>query len=142
LKKRPLAPPRITGAGDADGDVGLAGAGAADQHEVALLSQEAAAGELPHEGLVDRRAVEDELVDLLGHRQPGDGDLVLDRAGLLLGELGGQEVADHPLGLVLPFHRGGDDLVVGGPHAEELEVAHGGHDRASLHHPLALLRLS
>ena len=76
------------GAGDADGEVGLAGAGAADQDEVALLGEEAAAGEVAHQGLVDRRAVEDELVDLLGQRQPGDGDLVLDRAGLLLGELG------------------------------------------------------
>ena len=69
------------GAGDADGEMGLAGAGAADQHEVALLGEEAAAGEVADEGLVDRRAVEGEVVDLLAHRQPGDGDLVLDRAG-------------------------------------------------------------
>ena len=112
------------GAGDGDGDVGLAGAGAADQHDVALLREEAAAGEVAHQGLVDRRAVEVEVVDLLGQRQLGDGDLVLDRAGLLLGELGRQQIADDPLRLVLPLHGGGDDLVVGGPHAEELEVAH------------------
>ena len=61
---------------------------------------------------------------------------------LLLGELGGQQVAHHALRFVLPLHRGGDDLVVGRPHAEELELAHRGHDPASLHHPLALLRLS
>ena len=44
------------GAGDGDGDVGLAGAGAADQHDVALLLEEAAAGEVAHQRLVDRGA--------------------------------------------------------------------------------------
>ena len=38
------------GAGDADGEVGLAGAGAADQDEVALLGEEATAGEVVDEG--------------------------------------------------------------------------------------------
>ena len=74
--------------------------------------------------VVDRGAVEDELVDVLGQRQPGDGHLVLDRARLLLGDLGREQVADDPLRLVLALHRGGDDLVVGGPHAEELQLAH------------------
>ena len=36
-----------------------------------------------------------------------------------------EQVADDPLRLVLALHRGGDDLVVGGPHAEELQLAHG-----------------
>ena len=34
--------------------MGLAGAGAADQHDIALLGDEAAAGEVVDEGLVDR----------------------------------------------------------------------------------------
>ena len=131
--------------------MGLAGAGAADQHEVALLGEEASAGEVADQGLVDRRGVEDELVDVLGHRQPGDGDLVLDGTGLLLGELGSEQVAHDPLGFVLALHRGSDDLVSGRSHAvardahlrcDELEVAHCRHDRAALHHLLALLRLS
>ena len=46
------------GAGDGDGEMGLAGAGAADQDDVALLGEEAAAGEVAHQRLVDRRAVE------------------------------------------------------------------------------------
>ena len=54
------------GAGDADRQVGLAGARAADQHQIALMRKEAAAGELAHQRFVDRRVGESELVDLLG----------------------------------------------------------------------------
>jgi hypothetical protein len=128
--------------GDADREMGFAGTSAADQHEIALVSQEAAASEVVHQRLVDGRAVEDELVDLLGEGQLGDGDLVLDRTRLLLGDLGREQVADDPLRLVLPLHRGRDDLVIGCLHAEEFQSAHGGQDLGSLHHPLALLRLS
>jgi hypothetical protein len=81
-----------------------------------------AAGEAAHQGLVDRRALEPEVVDVLGQRQLGDRHLGLDRARLLLGDLGRDEVADHPLRLVLALHRRGEDL-------------------GTLHHAL-LLRLS
>ena len=81
-----------------------------------------------HQRLVDRRALEGELVDVLGERQLGDGDLVLDRARLLLGDLGLEQVADDALRLVLALHRRGDDLVEGGLHAVELELAHGVED--------------
>jgi len=64
--------------------MGLAGSGSADQDDVALLGEEAAAGEIANEGLVDRRVFEDEVVGVLGERQPGDRHLVLDRARLLL----------------------------------------------------------
>ena len=85
----------------------LAGAGSADQHDVALMRQEVAAGEIAHQDLVDRRAGEVEVVDILGQRQLGDGDLVLDRARLLLGDLRGQQVANDALRLVLALDRGG-----------------------------------
>ena len=42
--------------GNGDGKMCLAGAGPADQHGVALLGDEAAAGEVVDERLVDRRA--------------------------------------------------------------------------------------
>lgn len=42
--------------GDGNGQVGFACAGAADQHDVALLGDEAAAGEVIDERLVDWRA--------------------------------------------------------------------------------------
>ena len=62
-----------------DGKVGFASAGAADQHGVALLGDEAAAGEIIDQGLVDGCAFELEVVEVLGKRQLGDGELVLDR---------------------------------------------------------------
>ena len=61
-----------TGAGsdaasrDSDGQMGLAGARSADQDDVALLGDEAAAGEIIDKRLVDRRAVELEVSDVLG----------------------------------------------------------------------------
>ena len=69
-----------TASGDGDGQMGLAGAGAADQHDVALLGDEAAAGEIIDKRLIDRRAVELEVGDVLCKRQLGDGELVFDRA--------------------------------------------------------------
>ena len=68
-------------------------------------------------------------------------DLILDRTGLLLGDLGGEQIADDALRLVLALHRRGDDLVEGGLHAKELELAHGGENLGAFRHT-ALLRLS
>src|SRR5215467_10824530 len=48
--------------------MGLAGAGSPDQHGVALLGDESAAGKLIDEGLVDRRTAELEVVEVLGER--------------------------------------------------------------------------
>ena len=70
-----------------DGEMGLAGSGSADQHDVALLGDEAAAGEVFDQGLVDGRAGELEVGQVFGEREPGDGELVLDRARLLLADL-------------------------------------------------------
>jgi hypothetical protein len=89
--------------GDGDGKMGFAGAGPADQHGIALLGDEAAAGEVVHERLVDRRALELEVGEVLGERQLGDGELVLDRARLLLVDLGVEQITDDALGFVLAF---------------------------------------
>jgi hypothetical protein len=40
--------------------------GAADQNDIALMGEEVAAGEVTHQALVDWRAGEVELLDLLG----------------------------------------------------------------------------
>jgi hypothetical protein len=81
--------------------VGFAGAGAADQHDVALLGDKVATGEIVDERLVDRRAVELEVSDVLGKWKLGNGELVLDRPGLLLVDLGVEQIADDALGFVL-----------------------------------------
>ena len=54
-------------------------------------------------------------VDVLGQRQLGDGELVLDRARLLLRDLGLEQIADEALRFMLAFERGGERLVVGAP---------------------------
>ena len=69
-------------ADDADGEMRLAGAGAADQNQVALVGEEVAAGEVANQGLVDGGPFEDELLDLLREGQLGNGELVLDRSRL------------------------------------------------------------
>jgi len=127
--------------GDGDCKMGLAGAGPADQHNIALLGKESAAGEIAHQCLVDRRSVELEVIEILGERQLGNGELIFDRACLLLVDLGGEQVADDALRLMLTLDRGGHDLIEGGLHAVELKLAHEVEEFGSFHQ-LILLRLS
>ncbi len=93
----------------------LTGSGSTDQDNIALLGDEAAGGQIAHESFVDRRVLEGEVLDVLGQRQLGDGELVLDRARLLLGDLGLQEIADEALRFVLALDGGGQRLVIGAP---------------------------
>src|ERR1700733_13678067 len=65
-----------------DGKMRLAGPSSADQHDVALMRQEVATDQVAHQRLVDRRACKRKLIDVLGQRQLGDGDLILDRTRL------------------------------------------------------------
>src|SRR5882672_1919740 len=119
--------------GDGYGQMGLAGTGAADQHGVALLGDEAAAGEVIDQRLVDGCPLELEVVEVLGKRQFCDGELVLDRAGLLLVDLGVKQVTDNALGFVLTLDGGRHDLVEGSLHAVELEFAHEIEQLSALH---------
>jgi hypothetical protein len=121
--------------------VGLAGAGAADQDGITLLGQERTAGEITHQSLIDRGAVKLEVAEVLGERELGDGELVFDRARLLLVDLGGEQIADDALRFVLALDRGGHDLIEGGLHAIELQLAHEVEEFGSFHQ-MVLLRLS
>src|SRR6266496_964739 len=102
--------------GDGDCKMGLAGSSPADQDDIALLSEESATGEIAHQRLIDGRARELEVIEVLGERQLGNGELVFDRARLLLVDLGGEQVADDALRLMLALDRSGHDLVEGGLH--------------------------
>ncbi len=102
----------------------LAGSGAADQHGVALLGEKAAARHVAHQPLIDRRAGEVEPIEILGQRQLGDGELVPDRARLLLGDLGAEQVADDARRLVAALDAARHHLVVSGAHTKQLEPAH------------------
>src|SRR5271155_4280992 len=94
-----------------------------------------------HERLVDRRAFELEVIEVLGERQLGDGELVLDRASLLLVDLRVEQITDNALRFMLTFDGGGHDLVEGVLHAIELELAHEVEELSSFHQ-MVLLRLS
>jgi hypothetical protein len=72
-------------AGNGDGEMRLARSGASDKDGIALVGDEGAIRELADQPLVDRRAIEVELLDVRGERQLGDGELVFDGARLLLG---------------------------------------------------------
>src|SRR6516162_2789659 len=126
---------------DRDGQMGLACTSAADQNGVAPLGKESAAGEIAHECFVDRRARELEVVEILGERQLGNGELVPNRTCLLLIDLGGQQVANDTLGFVLALDGGGHDLIEGGLHAIEFELSHEV-EQLSAFHQTVLLRLS
>jgi len=107
--------------------------GSTDKHGVALLDDEAAAGEVANERLVDRRVLEGEVAEVFGERQLGGGELIPDRPRLVLRDLGAQEIADEALRLVLALERSSQRLVVGAPHRVELEAAHRVEDFGSFH---------
>jgi len=127
--------------GDRDGKVRLAGSGAADEDGIALISDKGTGGEVADQGFVDGRVGEVEVVDVLGQRQLGDGELVFDRTCLLLGDLGREQIADDPRRLVLALDGGAHDLVVGAAHPVELQCSHQVQNFGSFHQ-LALLRVS
>jgi hypothetical protein len=60
------------GTGDRYRKMSLSRACSADQHAVALMLEEVAGGQVAHQGLIDRRTVEHEVVDILlwGPRAP------------------------------------------------------------------------
>src|SRR5215208_3842734 len=124
--------------GNGDGKMGLAGASSANQHGIALLGDKVPAGKLVDECLVDRRALELEVGKVLGERQLGDGELVLDRARLLLADLGVEQITHDALRFVLAFDGCGHDLVEGGLHAVELELAHEVEELSSFHQMVLL----
>src|SRR5690606_39912446 len=93
------------GPGDADGKVGFAGPGAADEDDVTLMLEELSGGQIAHQRFVYARVFEAELVDFLGQGQLGDGHLVFDRASLYLADLGVQRVAHDLLRFVVSLRR-------------------------------------
>jgi hypothetical protein len=119
----------------------FARARSADEDGVALFGKEAAAQEIADQSFVDRRVVKLEAVKVLCQWQLGARHLIFDRPGLFFCDLGFQQIADNARRLVLTLDPGCHDLVVGGAHAVELQVAHQGENVGSFH-KLPLLKLS
>lgn len=104
--------------------MGLRGSGAADQHEIALVIEEISTCQIADQRLVDLRSFEVELFEFFGKRHLGDGHLVFNRSGLLLPDLGDQQVPNDLLGFMLAFDSGGQYLIIGRRHAVELQLTH------------------
>ena len=121
------------GACDSDGKVRFAGSGAAHQDDVALIGDEDTGSKVVDQARIDRGASEVEVVQILDQRQFGDGELIADRAGLLLGNLGLQQIADNAGRLMLPLDARGHDLVIGAAHPVEFEAAHQVEDLGAFH---------
>src|ERR1700694_1879079 len=64
--------------GDCNGHMCFSGAGSPDKDGVRLLGDEAAAGKIIDQRLVDGSTFELEVLKVLGQRQLCDGELVLD----------------------------------------------------------------
>jgi hypothetical protein len=128
----PRVPLRMQ-ARNGNGEMQLAGSGSADQHGIALLDNKVAARQIADQRLVDRRAGEIEVVDLLGQRQFGDCHLVFDRARLFLGNFGAEQFADNACRLVPSLDSGRHHFVIGGAHAVKLEPGHQLENVSTLH---------
>ena len=55
IEEPPATAVSDAGAGNTDGEVGFAGSGSADQHEVALVIQEVSRSQITDQSLVDRK---------------------------------------------------------------------------------------
>lgn len=86
--------------GDGNGQVGLACAGATNQSTLRCWAMKPPPA-IVDESMIDQRAVELEVGDVLGKRQLCNGELVFDRPGLLLVDLGVERIADDALTFVL-----------------------------------------
>src|SRR3546814_1933677 len=71
---------------DSDTQMRFSRARPTDEHDIALVGEESPGGEIADQRLVDRGVGELEVRDLLGERQLGDRHLILDRAGMLVGD--------------------------------------------------------
>ena len=94
-----------------------------------------ATGEFAQQRFVDRRSGEGEVGEFLGQRQARGGELVLDRARLLFGDLGLEQLAENVLDAVLALEAARQHFVVGRAHAGELEPAHHLEEILALHQP-------
>jgi len=111
----------------------LAGSRASDENDIVLFGEEGTGRELPHQPFIDGRVDEVEVIDILGQRQLGDGDLVFDGARLFLCNLRLKQITDDAGRLILALDAGGHDLVVGGAHAVKLQRTHHVEDLRTFH---------
>ena len=77
---------------------------AADRDDVALVVDEGASGQFPHQGFVDGRICTIKVIDVFRQRQLGDGQLVTNGACFFFGDFRLQEVTDKARWFALLFY--------------------------------------
>ena len=88
---------------------------------------------------IDRRIGEDELVEILEHREFGPADAIADRAGLAVGALGPDQAGDERIELIAPSQSFTGNLIEAGAHAVKLQFAHGFENLMALHQAIFLM---
>jgi hypothetical protein len=119
--------------------VRFAGAGSTDEDAVALGVQEGTGREFTHLALIDRRVGEDELVQVLEHRELGGADTIADRSCLPVGPLRPDQAGDEWVDFIAPGQALAGDLVEAGAHAIEFQLPHGVEDLMAFHQATFLM---
>jgi hypothetical protein len=117
----------------------FAGTGSAYEDHVASRVQERAGGEFANPGFVNRRVGEDELANILEHREFGAAHAIADRACLPVGTFGADQTGEKGKDLLAPGKAFASDLVEAGAHAVELEFGQGLEDLMALHQATFLM---
>ena len=126
IKKASPDPGADDCAGDGDGEMGFAGAGAADEDGVALGIQKRAGGEFRNQSRIDGGVSEDEFIQVLEDRELGAAvdakarqrEAIADRAGLPVGAFGADQTGDEGRELTAPGQPLAGNLIEAGAHAE------------------------
>jgi len=117
----------------------LAGTGSAYEDHVAPRVQERAGGEFANPVFINRRVGEDELANILEHREFGAAHAIADRAGLPVSTFGADQAGEKGKDLIAPGKALAGDLIEAGAHAVELECSHRLEDLMTLHQATFLM---
>jgi hypothetical protein len=117
----------------------FAGTGSAYEDHVAPRVQERARGELANPVFINRRVGEDELGNILEHREFGAAHAIDDRAGLPVSAFGADQAGEKRKDLIAPGKPLADDLIEAGAHAVELEFSHRLEDFMAFHQATFLM---
>jgi hypothetical protein len=102
IKESASRPGANDGRGDADGEMGFACAGSADEDRVAPDVEESASGEFANLAFIDRGIGKDERVEILEDRELGSADAITDRPRLTMRPLGPDQAGDERIDFVAP----------------------------------------
>src|SRR5438093_6952364 len=86
---------------------------AADENNVALAGNEAAACKLAYQSFIDGRTAKVKIINVLCQGELGYPDLIFDRACLFFADLGLQEIADDERRVMLALDATRHDHIIG-----------------------------